>query len=502
MKRISKYLIFSFLIALLTLLITSKNSFLYEFNDWVDANAFFTVGKSMFNKIVPYKDLFEQKGPLLYFIYGLGYLISHKTFHGVFIIEVISFTIVLYYLHKIFNLYFNKKYSLVLIPLIASLTVTSGFFVHGGSCEEFCFPFITVSLYYYFKHFKKEELTKKEITINGIMAGCVLMMKYTMLGFWIGFGAFISISYLIKKQYKKLITFCSIFLLGMLIPFLLFIIYFLIKGGVKEFIDVYFRLNMTAYTNDEKYGIIKKIFEIVKYAYKEFINNIKYLIAFIIMNISAFMSKNNKLFRLSLIGLVYMTIIFIFWGLKVFIYYHLPIYYLILIITTIFITLLLKKYIDKIIEKKYSKVFLAIILISMPLLTYKHANYKEYMKKTKNDFVQYKYAEYINQYENPTLLNMGFLDIGVYTTTGIVPNTRFFEVQNFDYEKFKDNLDEMKKYVENKEIKFIVYAKSGENEQPPKYIYNNYKQVYKDNYVFESTTFTSYLFEIKKEGDK
>ena len=40
MKKINKYLIFSFIVAFITLLITSKNSFLYVFNDWVDANAF------------------------------------------------------------------------------------------------------------------------------------------------------------------------------------------------------------------------------------------------------------------------------------------------------------------------------------------------------------------------------------------------------------------------------------------------------------------------------
>ena len=60
MKKINKYLIFSFLVAFITLLITSKNSFLYLFNDWVDANSFFTVGKSMFNGLVVYKDIFEQ----------------------------------------------------------------------------------------------------------------------------------------------------------------------------------------------------------------------------------------------------------------------------------------------------------------------------------------------------------------------------------------------------------------------------------------------------------
>ncbi|MFQ9073882.1 MAG: hypothetical protein ACLR43_15090 [Faecalibacillus faecis] len=47
----------------------------------------------MFNGKVPYKDLFEQKGPLLYLIYGIGYLISHDTFLGVYLLEVISYTI-------------------------------------------------------------------------------------------------------------------------------------------------------------------------------------------------------------------------------------------------------------------------------------------------------------------------------------------------------------------------------------------------------------------------
>lgn len=123
MKWINKYLVFSFIVALVALLITSKNSFLYVFNDWEDANAFFTVGKSWFNGVLPYKELFEQKGPLLYLIYGLGYLISNKTFHGVFILEVLSFTVFLYYLHKIFNLYFEEKYSLFLLPIIAFLMV-------------------------------------------------------------------------------------------------------------------------------------------------------------------------------------------------------------------------------------------------------------------------------------------------------------------------------------------------------------------------------------------
>ena len=97
-------IIYLFLISFIILMFSSKNSFLYPFNDWVDANAFFTVGKSMFHGIVPYKDIFEQKGPLLYLIYGFASLISFKTFFGVFILEVLFWTVALIYFYKILKL--------------------------------------------------------------------------------------------------------------------------------------------------------------------------------------------------------------------------------------------------------------------------------------------------------------------------------------------------------------------------------------------------------------
>lgn len=498
MKKINKYLIFSFLLAFIILLITSKNSFLYVFNDWVDANSFFTVGKSMFNGIVPYKDLFEQKGPLLYLIYGIGYLISNKSFHGVFLLEVISFGIFLYYIHKIFVMFFDKKYSLVLLPALSMLMTGSLFFVHGGSCEEFCLPFFAVSLYYYFKHFKERKLSNKEILINGLMAGLVLMMKYTLLGFWIAFCIFIGVNYLYKKEIKKTFIFFGLFLIGMVIPFLLGLVYFAINNGVKEFINVYFILNITLYADGEKFGIFRNILEVFKYIFAVLKELKPFGILLSLSFILSFFSKKDRLFRLSLIGLSFMTLFFMAWGLKMYIYYYLPVFVLTIIFLELFSTEFFKKIIDKIINKKIAISLYVLFCIIILIMTYKFANYKEYMKMTKDDFVQYKYAKYINKYKDPTLLNMGFLDIGVYTTTGIVPNTRFFEVHNFSYNKFKDNIDEMEKYVNNKQVKFIVYSVYDSIGEPPSYIYENYKEIYKDNYVFEKHNFTSYLFKLNE----
>ena len=67
-----KIIIFFGLMAILILLFTSKYSILYPFNDWQDSNSFLTVARSMLDGKILYKDIIEQKGPILYLIYILG----------------------------------------------------------------------------------------------------------------------------------------------------------------------------------------------------------------------------------------------------------------------------------------------------------------------------------------------------------------------------------------------------------------------------------------------
>ena len=139
-------ILFCFTVALVSLFICSKNSPLYPFNDWVDENAFMTVGKSWVNGVIPYRDLYEQKGPFLYLIFALAYIINNHSFIGVFIFEIVSFTFLLYYASKIIKLYLKDKYIYYIIPLFSAIVTTSPYFVHGGSAEEFTLPFFMYML--------------------------------------------------------------------------------------------------------------------------------------------------------------------------------------------------------------------------------------------------------------------------------------------------------------------------------------------------------------------
>ncbi len=496
-----KFPIFFFFVAFVILLFTSKNSFIYRFNTWVDANAFFTMGKSMVRGVIPYKEIFEQKGPLLYLIYGIGSLISYTSFHGVFILEVISFTVFLYYVHKIFSMYLDKKYSFILIPIVAFAITTTKAYTHGGSCEEFCLPYMAISLYYFIRHFKEKPLTNKEIIINGLMAGIVLTMKYTILGFWIGFGFFIFLDLIIKKKIKESFMFCIKFLIGMSIPFIIFVIYFLITGGLKEFIDDYFIINMTAYPNSEKLTIFRKLYRIARSVYRSINLNFPFIAPLIYaMPITVwFIKDKNKYLKFSLIGLMGFTFFFIYFGLKYYIYYIIPTT-IFIVITLLGVVSILDKYISKIINKKYMYIVFSIIFVLFGFLSYYYSQNKDEIMLSRDSYFQYKYADYINKYDNPTLLNMGTLDVGVYTTSGVIPTTQYFEVQNFEYKLYPYNIDSLNRNAKNKDTMFIVYATWNTN--IPKEISDNYDKVYEDIYYFEGSKRYAFLYKVKGLEEK
>ena len=91
-KRSHSYynIIFSMVTAFVIMLFCTRSSFLYAFNSWDDTNSYFSMGKAIFHGMVPYRDLFDQKGILLYMLYGMASLISYRSFAGVFIIEILA----------------------------------------------------------------------------------------------------------------------------------------------------------------------------------------------------------------------------------------------------------------------------------------------------------------------------------------------------------------------------------------------------------------------------
>ena len=71
------------------LMVCSMNSWLYPLNPWSDVNILGTMGREMLKGQVPYRDLFDHKGPLIYFLFGLCQWLIPGTYHGLYLLEVL-----------------------------------------------------------------------------------------------------------------------------------------------------------------------------------------------------------------------------------------------------------------------------------------------------------------------------------------------------------------------------------------------------------------------------
>ena len=189
-SRLTRFeLIFLIAAATVTITFVSTCSPLYPFNPWDDVNVFFVLGRSIRHGLVPYRDLFDHKGPLLHFIFALAALISDKSFIGVWIIECAAasaFAITAWKTAKI--LVTQSKWMIVVMPIFLGITYTIKMFNFGGNTEELCFPLLTIVFYIGLKSIDQKDgiPEKKDAFICGLISGVLFWIKYSFLGFIFG----------------------------------------------------------------------------------------------------------------------------------------------------------------------------------------------------------------------------------------------------------------------------------------------------------------------------
>lgn len=79
-----------------------------------DSAVFMVVGKGWSKGLVPYRDLFDHKGPFLYLMNALGFSIYDGKL-GVLIIQTIFMTATLFLIYKIGRLYLKKVWSWIIV---------------------------------------------------------------------------------------------------------------------------------------------------------------------------------------------------------------------------------------------------------------------------------------------------------------------------------------------------------------------------------------------------
>ena len=119
--------LFCLIAAALLLAICSMCSFLYPLNPWVDVNCFVTVGQGILEGKLPYRDLMEQKGPLLYVLHALAVAIAPGRYWGIWLMETLLLAGALFVLWRTLRLYMPRLPVAVMAPAAAVMLVCRAF---------------------------------------------------------------------------------------------------------------------------------------------------------------------------------------------------------------------------------------------------------------------------------------------------------------------------------------------------------------------------------------
>lgn len=251
--------------AVLLLGLCSMSSPLYPLNIWDDANCLFTVGRAMRAGSVLYRDIYEQKGPLLYVLHALAACISDTNFLGVYLMEVLALTVTLYAAYRLARCRASCAVAWTAAVLWGACVLVSRSFSRGDSAEEFCLPFLMTALSVVCAWHSREAsaLPPVRMLLCGVLAGAVAAIKYTALGLFVGLCVFEGIVALRERGVRRTLLLAAMFLLGMLAVVLPFLIYFARRGALRDAYTAYIYNNIFLYHGGERtlFGLLADLVE-------------------------------------------------------------------------------------------------------------------------------------------------------------------------------------------------------------------------------------------------
>ena len=495
-------------VALIFMFFFGLNSPIHTFNPFCDFNWYVTMGRGILDGKVPYRDLFDHKGPITYFVYAFATIFPNYQF-VVWVLEVLCISLFLFFCYRIARKFLTPWLCLVVIPLMMMVLSTNFCRLLNASCvEEFCLPIFGYGLLCFLDFIMDHRQVSWQRSLAiGICFGILFWVKYSMLEFFLVPMLIWLFSNLLRRNFKQLILSCLIMLGGLLVITLPILIYFLANGALGNLFEVYFKLNLGSYSGDYS-GLTEQQMFVRKWKNALQVFGLgAYFIVFFFVGIVCFVVQNWKQksgWILLVVVLTTWIMVGFFCGFK---YYYIPLY-----AYTVLGCVYMIKYLVKFImfyfyhtqiffEKCWPKV-LAISLVAsscfflaLPFVL----NIVE-INRARENYTPLVVADIISDYNktakrSATLFCYDMVDYGFYNAAGIVPNIKFFARSAFTPEVFPEMYEDFDETILKQKCDFVITYKY-QIEQKSKFFLKYYDFYYG---TLESSTLKYVLFDGKRE---
>ncbi len=468
MKNLSKInlksICFLFILSFLVIFLFSIGTSPFYGNYYTgDSSIFITIGKAMKEGKIVYKEIFDHKGPVLFFIQMLGQYICDGRF-GIFILEVFTLFVSNIFLYKSISMFTTNKKSL--ISILISMLFMSYFIETGNYSEEYSLPFLSICLFLASKWIKSEDKFSKKIYLYSFMYGiCFAIVAFIRLNnaaMICGLALAITIMLIKEKKFKTLFgCICSV-ILGILIISIPILIYFYSINALYDmlygtFIHNFLYINSNIQSNMSL--IAKSIILVI-------------LTLLTIFNCKAF--SNNKNYILLLICSYVSTLIALYVGPGFNNYY---------IISIPLLGFLMPPVID-IFSNKVMNNIIKIFIISyvcimfiigcfLPQLYYKF-NFSNTGFNDFNAFIN----KNILDVDKDKILALGLFTAPAYLYGNILPCYKYAFMQDYLFMSNRSLMEETCNYIKIGNIKYILYIDLDKVEKK-----NEIQKLISENYI-------------------
>lgn len=240
-KRNLRLLILSLLTGAVVILLFSVSISPLLGDAGVDSPLFMLFGKLMLQGERLYVDVFDHKGPIIFWINAVGMLLPDTW--GMFILESITLGLTLAFVYKTALLFIRE--SLCVMSLMCYVLFYVYTMREGNSVNEYANLAITITLYYQMKYYTSSQILHpyRYAFLYGVCFSWISFMRISNNLFLIGMAAGILLRLLFHKAFKNAGINILYGMTGMLALALPICIWFMLQGAFKEMINATFLFN-------------------------------------------------------------------------------------------------------------------------------------------------------------------------------------------------------------------------------------------------------------------
>ncbi|HSL31317.1 MAG TPA: glycosyltransferase family 39 protein [Anaerolineales bacterium] len=203
-----------------------------------DSGVFLYMGWRLLNGDIPYRDVWDHKPPLIYFVDALGLTLTPDSLWGVWILQFISILLTLLLIYRLLDQELGT-----FAALAGSILLSSGFLTileRGNVTEEYALAFQALCFWLFVGAWKKNFPLQASFWI-GLAGGLAFNFKQTTIGIWVTYGLLLLVIRLLQRKAPLRDLFSL--LTGWAVPSIILILYLLSQNALTDYWEQAFLYN-------------------------------------------------------------------------------------------------------------------------------------------------------------------------------------------------------------------------------------------------------------------